>query len=148
MLKKAEFGIIALSLVFVLLNILGIIFFVSPNGLNSIIHVSIAFTLIMVIISFIIIIKVLNRKYANRLFLIVNILCSIIAITGLTLILYNLPYGFYLPVTSINGQYVDGTNQIISGIMSIVISFFCLYVFYVIHRAIYHQQITKNNDEE
>ena len=148
MLKKAEFGIIVFSFFVLLLNIIGIIIFISPNGLNSITHVTIAFTLIMVIISLIIIIKALNQKYANRLFLIVNISCSLIAITGLTLILYNLPYGFYLPVTSINGQYIDRTNQVISGIMSIVISFFCLYVFYVIHRAIYHQQTTKNNDEE
>ena len=148
MFKKVKLRFMAFAFIFLLLNILGIILFVSPNGLNFITHVTIALSLIATIISIIIIIDNLNRKYSNRLFLIVNILASLIVLIGLALILYNLPYGFYLPTRIINGEYVDGTNAIISGIMSIVISILCLYIFYVFHRAIYHQQDDKNNDEE
>ena len=77
------------------------------------------------------------QKYPNRLFLMVNMSCALFAIFGLILILYNLPFGFNLPIDIINGQYIDGTSQVISGIMSIVISTLSLFIFYTIYRAIY-----------
>lgn len=66
----------------------------------------------------------------------VNVSCALFAIFGLILILYNLPFGFNLPIHDINGQYIDGTGQVISGMMSIVISALTTFVFYTIHRAI------------
>jgi hypothetical protein len=81
-------------------------------------------------------IKHMYQKYPTKLFLMVNVSGASFAIFGLILILYNLPFGFNLPIRVINGQYVDGTNQVISGIMSIVISVLTLFVFYTIYRAI------------
>ena len=148
MLKKEKLIFIAFTLVFLLLNILGIILFVSPKGLNLLTHLTNGFSLFLTITSLLIIVDYSKRKYAKRSFLIVNILTSLISIVGLAMILYNLPFGFYLPTVSINGHDVDGTNQTIGGIALIVTSILFLYTFYVLYRAIHSPVDTKGNDEE
>lgn len=135
--KRFEYLFIIFTVFIVISLLFSIIFFVSPNGLSLLLHIFILLSLLCVSISSRIIIKHMYQKYPNRLFLMVNISCALFAIFGLILILYNLPFGFNLPIDIINGQYIDGTSQVISGIMSIVISALSLFIFYTIHRAIY-----------
>jgi len=135
-LKRIEIGFIALSVLTIIAILMSIVFFVVPNGLNAILHLFIIFTLICSFVSLGIIVTFLNRKNNKKVFLIINILTSLLSIFGLAQILYNLPAGFSYPISIINGQYVDGTNQVISGFMSIVISVLFLTMFYTIYNAL------------
>jgi len=145
-LRRIEVGFIAFSVLTSIAILMSIVFFVTPNGLNAILHVFIIFALICSSVSLGIIVFFLNRKNKKKVFLIINILTSLLSIFGFAQILYNLPAGFSYPISIINDQYVDGTNQVISGIMSIGISVLFLTVFYTIYNALDITPKREHND--
>jgi len=135
-LKKREIRFIVFSIMTLIVVLTSIVFFVSPNGLNAVLHLFIALTLLCMVVSLSIIVNHFNRKKQKKVFLIINSVASLFSIFGLAQILYNLPLGYSYPILVINGQYVDGTYRVISGLMSIVISVLFLTIFYTVYKAV------------